>query len=62
MVQFRLRLHVEVSLGKMLNTEVLPMVVQSSCCCIAPDEQVDTLHGSLCHQCVNVLVNRWRVL
>ena len=24
---------------------------------IAPDEQVGTLHGSLCHQCINVCVN-----
>lgn len=22
--------------------------------CIAPDEEVDTLHGSLCHRCINV--------
>ena len=28
-------------------------------CCITPDEQVGTLHGSLCHQCMNVCVNVW---
>lgn len=26
-------------------------------CCIAPDEQVGTLHGSLCHHCMNMCEN-----
>lgn len=29
---------------------------------ITPDEQVDTLHGSLCHQCMHVCINGFKVL
>ena len=38
-------LHVEVSLGKILNSK------------IAPDVLVGTLHGSHRHQCMNACIN-----
>ena len=30
--------------------------------CIVPDEQVGALHGSFCHQCMNVCVCEWVML
>lgn len=68
-------LHIKVSFGQILNPKLLPIAITSvwlcECTmeirwdamgrksCIAADERVRTLHGSLRHQCINVWMNGW---